>query len=138
MNARSPHFDAFILDVPPDDDEDQAAALLQHEEEHTPVDERGQVHALWGGGLRRVHVHVPARVKPRPVLKVVGGIWRADPPLVLAVDIIGPVDPSAEIEILQRHQVVAANLVLRGHIVKLYRGKWGGGKRRRGRQCAVI
>ena len=37
----------------------------------------------------------------------------------MAVDITGFADPNAEIEILQRRQVVAANLVFRSHLVKL-------------------
>ena len=53
------------------------------------------------------------------------GIWRADPFLVVAVGPSGSVDPSAEIETLQRHQVVAANLVFRGHLVKLCGKKTG-------------
>eukprot|EP00964_Phaeocystis_antarctica_P057263 scaffold33864_cov71-Phaeocystis_antarctica.AAC.3 len=96
------------------DDHDEGEALEQHDED---------IPGVRPGERRTGLVHVPARAKPRPVLKVVGGIWRADPPLVLAVNITRPVDPSAEIEVLQRHQVIAANLVLRGHLVKLNMGE---------------
>ena len=58
----------------------------------------------------------------------VGGIWRADPFLVGAVNVTGFVDPGAEIEIFQRHKVVAANLVFRGHLVKLCGEEKGGGR----------
>merc|ERR1719272_1506297 len=122
MNARSPHLDATIFHVEDEVDHGEDGAL-EHHEIDTIGNEPGEAHALREGGLRaeyhfraRVHDNVRARVKPRPVLKVVGGIWRTDPPLVrLAVDITKPVDPNAEIEseILQRHQVVAANLVFR-------------------------
>ena len=61
----------------------------------------------------------PRSVAGVVVLMVVRGVWRANPFLVAAVDVTGSVDPSSEIEILQRHQVVAANLVFRGHLVKL-------------------
>ena len=44
---------------------------------------------------------------------------------MLAVDVTGSVDPSAEIKTLQRHQVVAASLVFRGYLVKLCGGKRG-------------
>ena len=67
----------------------------------------------------------PRSVAGVVVLMVVRGVWRANPFLVAAVDVTGSVDPSSEIEILQRHQVVAANLVFRGHLVKLCGKKTG-------------
>ena len=72
--------------------------------------------------------HGVARVQIQAVLMAVGGIWRADPFLVGAVNVTGSVDPGAEIEIFQRHKVVAANLVFRGHLVKLCGEEKGGGR----------
>ena len=135
MNGRFPYADASIFQDEDVDDQVEDQVLEQHDG-GIFGSEQGEVHALRGGGIHpreQVYVprHVRARVKPRPLLKVVGGIWRADPSIVLAVDIARPVDPNAEVEILQRHQVVAANPVFRGHLVKLYRGDtgwgWGGG-----------
>ena len=71
------------------------------------------------------HPYEPRSVAGVVVLMVVRGVWRANPFRVVAVDVTGFVVPSSEIEILQRHQVVAANLVFRGHLVKLCGKKTG-------------
>ena len=84
-------------------------------------------------GVPRVHVQHPIRKYLIPML--LSEVpecrrWRFDPFQVrravrvtvytkMAVDITGFADPNAEIEILQRRQVVAANLVFRSHLVKL-------------------
>ena len=84
-------------------------------------------------GVPRVDVQHPIRKYLIPMLlSEVPGCrrWRFDPFQVrravrvtvytkMAVDITGFADPNAEIEILQRRQVVAANLVFRSHLVKL-------------------
>ena len=105
-----------------------------HDEEAALEDDQDDIPGVRPGEGRTGLVHVRAR------LKVVVRIWRADPPLVLAVNSTEFVDPSAEIEILQRHHVVAANLVFRGHLVKLYREMDGvGGEvgKMVGRECEV-
>ena len=84
-------------------------------------------------GVRRVHVQHQIRKHLIPMLLsevLQCRRWRSDPFQVrravevavytqMAVDVTGFADPNAEIEILQRRQVVAANLVFRSHLVKL-------------------
>ena len=140
MTARHfPRLDGLLLGNEDEDDQDKVAAL------DIPGED---IPGLKPGDTGRVRQRVRARVdsEPPPFLrKVVGGIWRADPSQVVAVDIsiiiiiiMGVVEPSTEVEILQRHQVVAANLIFRGHLVKLYRGKWGRYRGGEGGRGAVI